>query len=50
MKKDRFIRFLEDGNIWRVIADEGGCWRLDNGRIAKKRTDGRVWEWVDKIR
>jgi len=29
------------GDVWgRVVADEGHCWRLHTGRIAKKETDG----------
>jgi len=42
------IKFLEAGNICQVVADEGHCWRLDNGRIAKKKTEGAVWIWVEE--
>merc|ERR1711920_777848 len=29
------------GDLWgRCVADEGHCWRLDSGRIAKKMTEG----------
>jgi hypothetical protein len=35
-----------NGEIWgRVVADEGHCWRLDSGRIAKKETEGWRWSW-----
>jgi hypothetical protein len=35
-----------NGEIWgRVVADEGHCWRLDSGRIAKKETEGWRWTW-----
>merc|ERR1711881_593620 len=34
------------GDIWgRVVADEGHCWRLHTGRIAKKETEGYRWTW-----
>merc|ERR1712125_103367 len=36
------------GDIWgRVVADEGHCWRLHTGRIAKKETEGWKWNWAD---
>lgn len=28
-----------------VVADEGYCWRLHTGRIAKKDTEGVRWNW-----
>lgn len=35
-----------DGTEWgKVIADEGACWRLESGRIAKKETEGYRWNW-----
>jgi hypothetical protein len=35
-----------DGSAWgRVVADEGHCWRLHTGRIAKKDTEGTKWKW-----
>lgn len=35
------------GEHWGVVvADEGHCWRLSNGRIAKKDTEGRRWTWA----
>merc|ERR1712012_91313 len=35
-----------DGSIWgRVVGDEGDCWRLHSGRIAKKQTEGAKWRW-----
>lgn len=36
-----------DGEIWgRVIQDNGNCWLLESGRIAKKATEGIRWDWV----
>lgn len=35
------------GEVWgTVVADEGHCWRLSNGRIAKKNTEGDRWTWA----
>jgi hypothetical protein len=35
------------GEHWgTVVADEGHCWRLSSGRIAKKDTEGRRWNWA----
>lgn len=35
------------GDVWgRVVADEGHCWRLHSGRIAKKETEGYKWNWA----
>jgi len=35
-----------DGSVWgRVVAEEGDCWRLHTGRIAKKETEGYKWDW-----
>jgi hypothetical protein len=35
-----------DWSRWgRVVADEGTCWRLESGRIAKKETEGIRWWW-----
>jgi len=35
-----------NGETWgRVVADEGHCWRLHTGRIAKKETEGLRWTW-----
>merc|ERR1719198_2197329 len=32
------------GEVWgRVVADEGHCWRLHTGRIAKKENEGSKW-------
>jgi hypothetical protein len=42
------IRFLEKGNTVIVTRDEGHIWRLEDGRIAKKRTHGKVWVWMDE--
>merc|ERR1712151_1374820 len=34
------------GALWgRCVADEGSCWRLASGRIAKKETEGIRWYW-----
>jgi hypothetical protein len=36
-----------NGEHWGiVVADEGHCWRLSNGRIAKKSTEGNRWNWA----
>lgn len=35
-----------DGSKWgRAIADEGHCWRLHTGRIAKKDSEGSKWSF-----
>eukprot|EP00746_Dinoflagellata_sp_MGD_P071961 gnl/MRDRNA2_/MRDRNA2_29250_c0_seq1.p1 gnl/MRDRNA2_/MRDRNA2_29250_c0~~gnl/MRDRNA2_/MRDRNA2_29250_c0_seq1.p1 ORF type:complete len:819 (+),score=103.74 gnl/MRDRNA2_/MRDRNA2_29250_c0_seq1:64-2457(+) len=35
-----------DGDLWgQAVEDEGHCWRLDSGRIAKKETEGTKWNW-----
>jgi len=35
-----------DGDLWgRVVADNGSCWQLESGRIAKKATEGARWNW-----
>ena len=38
-----------DGTRWgAVVREERGknpCWRLEGGRIAKKKTEGKVWRW-----
>jgi hypothetical protein len=37
-----------DGNMWgRVVADEGYCWKLHTGRIAKKETEWYKWQWAE---
>jgi len=36
-----------NGEPWGiVVADEGHCWRLSNGRLAKKDTEGKRWNWA----
>jgi hypothetical protein len=46
---EKYLKFLAHGTIiCRVIGDEGKCWRLDNGRIAKKKTEGTAWIWTEK--
>jgi len=36
-----------EGESWgKVVADEGGCWKLEGGRVAKKVTEGRKWRWA----
>ena len=41
-----YIQFLINTcDIVRVSAEEGNCWRLASGRVAKKRTYGRSWLW-----
>merc|ERR1712093_748143 len=35
-----------NGELWgEAVEDEGHCWRLDSGRIAKKETEGTKWNW-----
>ena len=32
--------------VWgRVVAEEATAWRLDSGRVAKKKTEGQTWNW-----
>ena len=38
---DMGLKFLDMGTI-------GKNWGLDNGWIAKKKTEGKVWAWVDQ--
>ena len=40
------IKFLDTGNVCRVV--RGKNWGLYNGRIAKKKTEGKVWAWADQ--
>lgn len=36
-----------NGELWgRVDGDEGHCWMLQTGRIAKKETEGYKWHWA----
>mmetsp|Transcript_75751 Transcript_75751/g.118393 ORF Transcript_75751/g.118393 Transcript_75751/m.118393 type:complete len:769 (+) Transcript_75751:3-2309(+) len=36
-----------NGDKWgRVVGDEGHCWRLHTGRIARKDTEGLRWNWA----
>ena len=39
-----FIKFLADGGIIGVSCEQEKCWVLDSGRIAKKKTEGKVWQ------
>ena len=41
----KFIKFLTHGNIIGVAREQEKCWVLDSGRIAKKKTEGKVWQW-----
>jgi len=35
-----------DGSPWgRVVGEERDCWRLSDGRIARKHTEGQKWKW-----
>jgi len=35
------------GEVWgRVVGDNGSCWQLESGRIAKKATEGARWNWA----
>ena len=41
------IQFLIGGkNRVLVTASEDGCWRLEGGRVAKKKTEGTSWLWA----
>jgi len=34
------------GDVWgRVVGEEGSCWRLHTGRIARKENEGWKWSW-----
>lgn len=36
-----------DGSVWgRVVWEEGDCYHLESGRIAKKATNGNKWTWI----
>lgn len=36
-----------DGEVWgRVVGDNGNCWQLESGRVAKKATEGARWYWA----
>lgn len=38
-----------DAKPWgRVIAEEPSCWRLADGRCAKKSNEGRKWRWCQR--
>jgi hypothetical protein len=40
-----------DGELWgRVVYDNGNCWQLESGRIAKKATEGVRWIWASDSR
>ena len=40
------IEGLKDGQLWgEIVADEGKIWKLNNGRIAKKKTEGTKWKF-----
>lgn len=35
-----------NGEVWgEVVQDQGDCWLLASGRIAKKHTEGNRWTW-----
>eukprot|EP00928_Gymnodinium_smaydae_P084179 TRINITY_DN6742_c1_g1_i1.p1 TRINITY_DN6742_c1_g1~~TRINITY_DN6742_c1_g1_i1.p1 ORF type:complete len:615 (-),score=98.69 TRINITY_DN6742_c1_g1_i1:3-1847(-) len=38
-----------DGSDWGVaVGEQKHCWRLASGRMAKKSTEGRKWNWLRK--
>ena len=43
----KYIKFLTHRNVVGVAYEEEKCWRLDGGRVAKKKTEGEVWKWHD---
>jgi hypothetical protein len=43
------IESVNSGMRGRVVSDEGHCWRLHTGRIAKKETEGIRWNWVTTV-
>ena len=49
-EEKKYIQFIERGNIVGVVSEEAKCWRLDDGRIAKKKTEGTVWKWNNNNR
>mmetsp|Transcript_37179 Transcript_37179/g.105757 ORF Transcript_37179/g.105757 Transcript_37179/m.105757 type:complete len:523 (-) Transcript_37179:52-1620(-) len=39
-----------DGKLWGlVVAEEPTCWRLADGRMAKKSNVGRRWRWAKSV-
>ena len=47
IKEAKYLKFHGQDPKWRVIAEERNCWRLENGRIAKKKTQGITWDWIE---
>jgi hypothetical protein len=47
MNKMKTIKFLNQGNSEKVVADAGKCWKLENGHIAKKKNEGLTWIFVE---
>lgn len=45
-----FIYFYEKGNLVRVVGEQIKCWNLEGGRIAKKKTEGKVWTWLESLK
>jgi hypothetical protein len=43
----KYIKFHNHGEVVGVASEEEKCWRLDNGRVAKKKTKGKAWDWHD---
>ena len=41
------IKFKTSGEIATIVADEGDVYKLDSGRIAKKKTRRTVWDFVE---
>jgi hypothetical protein len=41
------LKFLNnEGNIALVVDEDAKAWILENGRIAKKKTEGKSWVWL----
>lgn len=47
LNKTKNIKFLDQGNVEKVVTDVGKCWKLENGRIAKKKNEGMPWIFVE---
>lgn len=44
------ISFRNEKESWGIaVRDEGACYRLDSGRVAKKITEGIKWKWNLKL-
>lgn len=45
-----YTQFLiNDRPTVRVASEEDKCWRLVGGRVAKKKTEGKFWVWLEQL-